>query len=293
MPLVPARHLIEDARTNGYALGYFESWDIASLQGVIDAAEQSRAPVILGFNGEFLSHAERMASERLELYAALGRAAAMSANVPCALIFNECPIDAWTLRAIELGFTIVMPVAGARSEPEYTAAVKHIATRAHEAGIAVEAELGVLPHGPTSAPGTTTDPDSAARFVRQTGIDLLAVSVGNVHIASRDAPSLDLDRLDAIHRAAQIPLVLHGGTGVDEAGVRAAIARGVTKINYGTYLKRAYLAALQAAQPSEPFHDPHESLGRGGDHDLLMVCRNAVREAVLARISWLGCCGRA
>ena len=95
MPLESINRLMESARVGRYALGYFESWNLESLQGTIDAAEQSRAPIIIGFNGDFLCRPERRAVERLSWYAALGRAAAESAKVPVGFIFNECPNDEW------------------------------------------------------------------------------------------------------------------------------------------------------------------------------------------------------
>src|SRR5205823_5754575 len=103
-----ALEIITRARQGAYAVGYFESWNIESLQGVLDAAEQTRSPMIVGFNGEFLSGPDRRAQERLELYAALGRAACTAAKVPCGLIFNECPNDDWVRRAATAGFEIVM-----------------------------------------------------------------------------------------------------------------------------------------------------------------------------------------
>ncbi|MDP7621830.1 MAG: class II fructose-bisphosphate aldolase, partial [SAR324 cluster bacterium] len=84
MPLKTAKELLEKALAGGYAVGYFESWNLESLQGVIDAAEVARAPVIIGFNGEFLSHEERRTEERLAWYSSLGRTAAETASVPCA-----------------------------------------------------------------------------------------------------------------------------------------------------------------------------------------------------------------
>src|SRR5262249_22725705 len=145
-----------------------------------------RAPVILGFNGAFLS-GERVVSERLAVYAALGRAAAESSTVPCGLIFNECPRDAWVVAAMDAGFNLVMladPDAGCADLIERVAAITR---RAHTCDIAVEAEVGELPLG-TIGPGsqahagTQTDPAAAALFVESTDVDLLAVSVGNVHI---------------------------------------------------------------------------------------------------------------
>ena len=90
---VPA--LMQRAREGGYAVGYFESWNLKSLYGVLEAAERARAPIIIGFNGEFLSRAERTAAERLSWYGALGRVAALEASIPCGFIFNECSRDDW------------------------------------------------------------------------------------------------------------------------------------------------------------------------------------------------------
>ena len=107
MPLEAIGPMMRRAASGGYAVGYFESWNLESLQGVVDAAEQTASPIILGFNGAFLS-GRRAAPERLELYAALGRAAAESSSVPCGLIFNECPRDDWVKKAIGAGFNLVM-----------------------------------------------------------------------------------------------------------------------------------------------------------------------------------------
>ncbi len=162
-------------------------------------------------------------------------------------------------------------------------------------GVAIEGELGELPCGASGgAPhgGSATDPDAAAAFVDATGIDLLAVSVGNVHIMTSGQAGLDLDRLAAIRRRVEIPLVLHGGTGIDADALRAAIAMGVAKVNYGTYLKRRYLDAVRAAIGVE-CTDPHRLLGIGGPEDVLVAGRRAVRDAVLERIGLLGCSGKA
>ena len=133
-------------RRGSYAVGYFESWNLESLQGVVDAAEQTASPIILGFNGAFLS-GPRAAPERLALYAALGRAAAESSSVPCGLIFNECPRDDWVVAAIEAGFNLVMLADPEAPHADYVARVAAITRLAHERGVAVEGELGELPCG--------------------------------------------------------------------------------------------------------------------------------------------------
>src|SRR5271167_1025451 len=109
MPLKPVFDLVHDALEKKYALGYFESWNFESLQGVLDAAEATRSPIIIGFNGEFLSGPDRKLPERLHCYAELGKAAAANAKVPCGFIFNECPDDDWVRNAVLAGFNLVMP----------------------------------------------------------------------------------------------------------------------------------------------------------------------------------------
>lgn len=294
MPLESIGRLVAAAERGGYALGYFESWNFESLQGVIDAAEQARAPIIIGFNGEFLSHAGRIARERLSWYAALGVAAAQSASVPCGFIFNECPDDDWVKGAATVGFNLVMPADAAATYEDYERRVKVITAHAHRHGAAVEAEIGTLPSGAGDhhGAGTVTDPELAARFVTATGVDLLGVSVGNVHIKLDGRKELDLDHLGRIHRRISIPLVLHGGTGIEDKSLRASLKLGVRKVNYGTYLKQRYLAAVSAALKRE-VHNPHELLGIGGPDDVMVAGRLAVRDAVLERIDLLGCCGQA
>ncbi len=295
MPLEAIGPMMRRALEKGYAVGYFESWNFESLQGVVDAAEEARAPIILGFNGDFLSRPTRQAAERLSWYAALGRAAAESASVPCGLIFNECPRDEWVRAAIDGGFNLVMPADPEASAADYTARVAALARLAHERGVAIEAELGELPCGAGGggpSGGSATDPDDASAFVAATGVDLLAVSVGNVHILTTGRAGLDLDRLAAIRRKVDVPLVLHGGTGIDDDSLRRAIALGVAKVNYGTYLKRRYLDEVRAAIGVE-CTDPHRLLGIGGPEDVLVAGRRAVREAVLERMGLLGCYGQA
>jgi ketose-bisphosphate aldolase len=296
MPLEPIGAIMERAVTGKYAVGYFESWNLESLQGVVDAASETRSPVILGFNGGFLS-GPRERPEPLALYAALGRSAAQAASVPCGLIFNECNNDDWVLAAISAGFNLVMPSDPAAPAEEYMARVASITAEAHRHGVAVEAELGELPHGSTSADraphgGWTTDPAAAARFVAATGIDLFAVSVGNVHVETRGQRGLDLALLEQIHRQLEIPLVLHGGTGISATALQEAITLGVAKVNFGTYLKQRYLKAVRAAVGRDS-PDPHRLLGMGGPEDVLVAGRLAVRDAVLERIDVLGCCGKA
>jgi fructose-bisphosphate aldolase, class II len=295
MPLQAIGPMMRRAAREKYAVGYFESWSLESLQGVVDAAEEASAPIILGFNGAFLC-GDRRAGERLALYAALGRAAAESSTVPCGLIFNECPRDDWVKTAVEVGFNLVMLADPAADQKELTSRVAAITVFAHARGSAVEGEIGELPCGAAAGAqpahgGYPTDPSIAAAFVAATGVDLLAVSVGNVHIKTSGEECLDLDLLEQIRNSVPVPLVLHGGTGISPQSLRDAVALGVAKVNYGTYLKQRYLAAVRDAIGYDS-PDPHRLLGMGGREDVLMAGRLAVRDAVLERIDLLGCRGK-
>jgi ketose-bisphosphate aldolase len=312
MPLEPVAPLLADARRRRYAVGYFESWDLASLEGVIDAAEQSRSPVIIGFNGEFLSRPDRELPARLQWYAALGRAAAESARVPCAVMFNECPVDAWVERATQLGFNLVMLADGKSGHAELTSRMAELVLLAHSRNVAVEAELGMLPMGAEEhhamigdcphfhanengvfPVALLTDPDQAAAFVKDTGIDLLAVSTGNVHILLTGRRNLDLEHLAAIRRKVDVPLVLHGGSGITADSLAKAIELGVAKVNYGTYLKQRCLAAIRRTLANANGDaNPHHLLGDGGPADLVVAVRRSMRDAVLERIGLLGCRGK-
>ena len=295
MSLEPIGELMRGAAAGGYAVGHFESWNIESLQGVIDAAEQSRSPIIIGFNGDFLSRPGRAAKERISWYGALGRAAAESASVPCGLIFNECARDDCVRQAVTAGFNLVMPVDPDAPYDDYVRRVAELADYAHKRGVAVEGEIGQLPcgsSGEVAGGGSLTDPETAAGFVRQTGVDILAVSVGNVHVRVRGEQGLDLERLAAIRRRVAVPLDLHGGTGIAADSLRQAVAAGVAKVAYGTCLKQRYLAAVRQALASDQIN-PHRLLGYGGDEDVMVAGRLAVREAVLERMELLGCSGMA
>jgi fructose/tagatose bisphosphate aldolase len=188
-----------------------------------------------------------------------------------------------------------MPADAEAPYEDYERRVQALTAHAHGLGVAVEAEIGRLPcgsFGTIEGEGTLTDPEWAARFVAATGVDLLAVSAGNVHIRLSGEQELDLTRLAAIRERVAIPFVLHGGTGIAAGSLRESIKLGVAKVNYGTYLKQRYLRTLRAAL-TDNTANPHELLGMGGDHDVMVAGRLAVRDAVLERIETLGCCGRA
>lgn len=287
MSLAPIPQLMDRANQGNYAVGYFESWNFESLQGVVDAAEKARSPIIIGFSGEFLSQRAGGTEEDLVMYGAMGRAFAEAAKVPCGLIFNECSRDSWVARAITAGFNLVMPADPEAPFAEYEERVKKLATVAHECKVAVEADVE-----DEEGEDSNAYANRAALFVRATRVDLLAISAGNEEVRLSGQAPLDLDRVERVRSKTGIPLVLHGGTGIETDSLKGAIRRGVRKVNYGTYIKQRYLPAIRKTlASSEP--NPHALVGDGSETDMMVIGRRAVRDAVLERIDLLGSCGKA
>ena len=287
MPLEPIKNLMANAKQGLYAVGYFESWNFESLQGVIDAAEQTRSPIIIGFSGEFLSQRKGGSENDLATYGAMGRAFAENARVPCGFIFNECSRDSWVERAITTGFNLVMPADPEAPFEEYQQRVKRLTQTAHDRSVAVEADVEGQEGEDTAAYA-----ERATRFVKATGVDLLAVSVGNEEIRLSGQAPLDLERVERVHAKTDMPLVLHGGTGIETDSLKGAIHLGVRKVNYGTYIKQRYLPVIRTTLASrEP--NPHALVGDGSETDMMVLGRRAVRDAVLERIDLLGSVGKA
>ena len=291
MPLATLTSLLADARTQGYALGYFEAWDSYSLEAVVEAAEAERAPVIIGA-GCLLGHQPWFDAGGIELLGALGRELARRTRVPVTLLLNETHTLEQSLRGLDAGFNAVM------LHTDSVASVIQLAAAAHARGAAVEGELGQLPDaargGVDRSAAVLTDPEEAAAFVEATGVDCLAVSVGNVHLLAHGTAPIDLDRLRAVHERVPVPLVIHGGSSFPADAIGPAIAAGVAKFNVGTVLRIAFLRAVTEALaqlPEEP--DVHAAIGSHGPADVLETGKAALRATVRDLIRQYGASGRA
>jgi ketose-bisphosphate aldolase len=282
--------LLAEARSGGYALCYCESWNLESLQAVIEAAEQVGSPAIAGFNGGFLRHASRTKPERLAYYAAFSTALQASFS-PVAFILNETDDLAQIEEGLASGFNAVM-VESDFLEPEtYRNLVRKVVRLAHSRNASVEAQLGRLPHGTETghAAGQLTDPWLVRAFVEETGIDALGISIGNVHILTQGKAKIDPTTLSRIREQVDLPLVIHGGSGFPPEYARQVIDLGVAKFNFGTNLKQAYLAALRQSLThyAAPMN-PHPFLGVGGGQDVLVAAREAVKHKVMELIRIYG-----
>jgi ketose-bisphosphate aldolase len=240
------RDLVGAARRRGGALPAFTCYDAETAAGVLRAA--AGRPVILLVSSNLVNGAAG------DLLVAALQAMAARAHSPACLQLDH----AHDLDAVRVGCALGMDAVMADgSHLPYDANVAFVsAARAvgERYGIPVEAELGRLEGDEETAraadPGELTDPEQARRFVRDTGADCLAVSVGNVHGTYRGAPQLDLPRLKAIAACVDVPLALHGGSGLPAGAVRAAVASGVTKLNVNTELREAYLARTAQDLPA-------------------------------------------
>jgi ketose-bisphosphate aldolase len=301
MTLVPFRELMEAARAGSYAVGYFESWNLDSLLAVADAAEQTRSPVILGFSGIYLPHPRRLVQDPLSTYAAMGLDVCHQINVPCCLIFNESPALDWVLRSVDLGFNLVMYADENATTEQLIEPVRQTVAYAHALGTAVEAEMASVPglsggmeHASDAAAHALTDPLAAAAFVEQTGIDALAVNIGQAHLHGREQVGLNLARLAELCDAVPVPLVLHGGTSVRREDLARAAVLGIHKINVGSVIKRAYFEALrQAANAAGDWYTPYDVIGSGFASDVLTAGRVAMQAVVEDLMRVFGSAGRA
>ncbi len=295
MPLESMRGLLLEARRRNYAVCYCEAWNIESFAGVLRAAEETDSPIIAGFNGGFLMHSQRTRPENLALYAGLGQALA-AVSVPVAFLLNETDDLAQIRHGIELGFNSVMVESDHLGFAEYQRVVKETVQIGHSRGVSVEAQVGRLPYlgDRGELQGEMTDPAVAARFVQETEVDALGVSIGNVHVLTKGQASINLESLARIHDSIEIPLVIHGGTGFPMQFAAEAIRFGVAKFNFGTALKQAYLQAIdQGLKDYSAGSDPHPFLGMGGKKDIMVAGKEAVKKKVKELLAATGSAGKA
>jgi ketose-bisphosphate aldolase len=296
MPLASMIQLLADARRGGYAVCYCESWNLESVQAVIEAAEELNSPAIVGFNGGFLMHSSRSKPENLAFYAGM-RLAVCQSRVPIAFLLNETDNLSQIALGLELGFNAVMVESHRMALNEYRELVKKVVSIAHAKSVFVEGQIGALPDGWAGSGGIggqITDPGLARSFVDETGIDALSVSIGNVHVLTSGRAPVNLEALRRIRAQVQVPLVIHGGTGFPSESAGDVIKLGVAKFNFGTVLKQAYLSAIREklAPYCEPMN-PHLFLGMGGPEDLMVGGKEAVKQKVKELIQQYGFAGKA
>lgn len=259
--LLTGKELLLDAQKNKYAVGAFNVNNMEIIQAIINAAEELNSPVILQASQGGIKYAG------IEYIANLGKLAGRNAKVPVALHLDHGTDFDQVMLCLRHGFTSVM-IDGSRFPLEENIAfTKKVVDIAHAVGVTVEAELGKIggteDHITVSEKDATfTDPEEAKRFVEETGVDYLAIAVGTAHGVYKGEPKLDFDRIKAIREIVDVPLVLHGSSGVPAEALQKAISLGISKINIDTDIRAAFSNAVKEFVGNNPDEiDPRKILG--------------------------------
>ena len=263
MALVKMKDLLKRAEEKNIGCGAFSVGNMEMVKGAIRAAEELNTPIILQI-------AEvRLKNSPLHLMGPMMVQAAKEAKVDVAVHLDHGLTFETVDKALELGFTSVMLDASTLPFEENIAKVKTVVEKARKYGASVEAELGLVggsEDGSCDHGIRCTDPDDAVVYARETGIDALAVAIGNAHGNYPVAPTLAFDVLEKIHEKVDIPLVLHGGSGITDKDFQRAISLGIRKVNIATASFNSLTAHVEkymASTDKHNFFDLNEAMVQG------------------------------
>lgn len=284
MSLVPVAELLLQAQKGHYAVGAFNCNNMEIVQAIVAAAEAEKAPVIIQASQGAIKYAG------VEFIGAMTRLAAEKTKVPVALHLDHGTSFAQVMQCVRNGFTSVMIDGSKHVLAENIALTNKVIEAVRPLGLSVEAELGKI--GGTEDDISVkerdtlfTDPDEAARFVQETGVDSLAVAIGTAHGQYKGVPKLDFERLRQIVAKVSIPIVLHGSSGVPDEAIREAITLGVCKVNIDTNIREAFvLATRRVLEENAREIDPRKVLG---------PAREAATEIIREKIRVFGTSGKA
>ncbi|MGI6711482.1 MAG: class II fructose-1,6-bisphosphate aldolase [Bacillota bacterium] len=284
MPLVPVSGLLQKAEQGCYAVGAFNCNNMEIVQAIIDAAEAEKAPVIIQASQGAIKYAG------LAYIVSLVKTASDLSEVPVALHLDHGTSFDQVMKCIRYGFSSVMIDGSKYPLEENINITKKVMDVAKAVGVSVEAELGKI--GGTEDDITVsekeaffTDPEDARIFVEATRVDSLAVAIGTAHGQYKGEPQLDFNRLEKIRNLVDIPIVLHGSSGVPDESIRKAIQLGVRKVNIDTNIREAFVKAVRKAADDNPKEiDPRKILG---------PARKAMAEIIREKIRLFGSSGKA
>lgn len=269
MALVTMDSLLRDARERGIGVGAFNVGNLEMVKGAVQAAEDMDTPIILQVAEVRLGHSP------LHLIGSMMVQAAREAAVDIAVHFDHGKTEAAIRKALELGFTSVMYDGSGYSLEENIVRTREIVQMAKSYGATVEAELGRVGGSEDGSENTAalyTDPDEAARFCAETDIDALAVAIGNAHGNYKQAPALAFDVLREIRGRVDVPLVLHGGSGITDEEFQKLIRTGITKVNIATASFNALTKSVEQHVRTEEAHSYFsisEAMARGTFENVL------------------------
>ena len=282
--LVSGKELFQEAKKGGYAVGAFNLNNMEILQAIIEAAEEENSPVFIQASQGGIKYAG------IEYIAGMAKVAAEKAKVPIALNLDHGTSFTQVVQCVRHGFSAVMIDGSQLPFEDNIAITQKVVEVAHPNGVSVEAELGKIGGGEddikvASHDATFTDPKEAAEFVERTEVDALAIAIGTAHGVYKGEPKLDFDRLAEISKATDVPLVLHGASGVSDEAILKAVPYGICKINIDTELRQAFARAIQEVISKNPNEiDPRKMLG---------PAKNAMKEVARTKMRLFGSAGKA
>ena len=281
--LVKSKELLLDAQRNKYAVGAFNVENMEMVLAVLNAAEETKSPVIMQTTPGTVKYAGA------DMYFANIRAAARRTKIPVACHLDHGNTLAIAVQALHAGYTSIMIDGSKLPFEENIALTKTVTEICHAVNIPVEAELGRVGGKEDGLDNTQTanpytDPDEAAIFVERTGCDSLAVAVGTAHGVYKGTPHVNFDVLAKIHEVVNIPLVLHGTSGVPDDQVIRCVSMGMCKVNYATDLRIAYTYGVKRYMKENPGVFDPKKYGTYGMEE--------VKRYVKERMQVIGSCGR-
>lgn len=243
MPLVNPMSMLETARKEGFCIGAFNIVDYLSIEAVVEAAEKKKSPVIIQTSSATI---KRFGIEKI---VGMTRLAVADSTVPICLHLDHGTDVAVIKEAIEKGYTSVM-IDGSKLPLEENIAVsREVVEAAHQAGLAVEGEVGLVAGVEddivvNADEAIYTTPEEAIEFQSRSGVDFLAAAIGTAHGFYKVAPKLDIETLRAISAKTDFPLVVHGGTGLSPEVIRELVQAGGAKFNISTQIKQTYIDSM-------------------------------------------------
>lgn len=243
MPIVTLREILQDANKNRYAIGMFDVHNLEMTGAAIAAAEQEHSPIIIA-----LAEAHADTVQKLEDISNIAVYAAKRAKVPVAVHFDHGMTLENIIRVMHLGFSSVMYDGSTLPYAQNIKNTTEVVRFAKVFGASVEGELGHVGGGEGGTDDghgvVYTEPEQAADFIANTGVDALAVSIGTAHGVYKEKPKLDISRLRAIKAKTKTPLVLHGGSGLTDLDFRNCITAGICKVNIYTEIVQAAMSRI-------------------------------------------------
>ena len=281
MPLVNMSELLEEAKNGGYAVGSFSVANMEMVQGVLRAVEETQSPAIIQIAEVRLNHSP------LELIGPLMVAAAENSEMPVAVHFDHGKTEEKIRQALDIGFSSVMFDGSHLPFEENVKMSSKIRRIAEEYGADTECEIGCVggsEDGSEDIAINCSNPEEAVQICKKAKIQALAVAIGNAHGNYKKEPKLRFDILEKIANSVDVPLVLHGGTGISEADFKKCISLGISKINIATATFDSVERAVRTA---------YESGKLKGYYDLQTAETEGAYLNALKHIEIFGCAGKA